>query len=153
MFLRNQTLFMARIYIFYFNRTVYDPEKGKLLEGCQKVLETLKKRGDKLILVSRYEGSRENLISELGLNQFFEKIVITENKTFDDFKKVVSEIGETKNVFVVGDRVRDEISFGNRLNLTTIWLKQGIFAAELPSREEEKPDYTVLKLEDILNLD
>ena len=30
------------------------------------------------------------------------------------------------DVIVIGDRVRGEISIGNELNYTTVWIKQGV---------------------------
>ena len=56
------------------------------------------------------------------------------------------------NSFVIGDRVRYEIKIGNILGFQTIWLKLGKFSVEKPQSNEEKPDFTILSLKEILKI-
>ena len=52
--------------------------------------------------------------------------------------------------FVVGDRIKGEITFGNQVGYQTIWVKAGAFSLELPMTKEEEPDFEVKKLKEIL---
>jgi len=52
-------------------------------------------------------------------------------------------IGDSKNVLVVGDSLRDEIKTGNKLGLLTVRLKKGRFANEIPASPEEKPMFNI----------
>ena len=51
-----------------------------------------------------------------------------------------------KNIYVIGDRVKKEITLGNALGYETIWLNKGKFKKESPSNAKEIPRYTILSL-------
>ncbi|OGY27412.1 MAG: hypothetical protein A3F33_01360 [Candidatus Woykebacteria bacterium RIFCSPHIGHO2_12_FULL_43_10] len=142
---------MTKIVIFDFFRTLYDPDNDALLEGATQVLEGLKKRGFELFIVSHGAGRKEELQS-LGIDHFFKDVVVTTEKTEKDFLKVIPEGTDKTNSFVIGDRVRYEIKIGNILGFQTIWLKLGKFSVEKPQSNEEKPDFTILSLKEILKI-
>lgn len=48
--------------------------------------------------------------------------------------------------------MRSELEIGNKLKVTTIWVKQGKFASEEPENEHQKPDYSVKSLHDCLRV-
>ena len=109
-------------------------------------LKTLIRRGYKLYLISTANPSRNKLIRELGLKKYFRRAIITKNK-----KAAIKDIVDhlriiSKNSFVIGDRVRSEISYGNIAKMKTIWLRAGKFSAEKPRLKREIPTYTVTKL-------
>lgn len=143
---------MRKIVIFDFKRTIFDPDTGKLTSGTKQVLLTLKNRGFDLFLVS-HGLFKKVLIDELGVGSYFEGVIISKEKSVEDFKKIVSEnnVG-IKNSFVVGDRVRGEIAFGNSLGFQTIWLKKGLFAKELPSNYQERPNFVVSEIKEVLEI-
>lgn len=142
-----------RIIIFDFNRTLYDPEADVLLPAARRVLAVLRRRGFSLFLVSRASNSREALIDNLGIRHYFEKIIISSRKSLDDFcSLLVGQPVDDINSFVVGDRVREEINFGNRLGLNTIWLQRGQFAQELPQTVDQEPNHTIKNLREILKI-
>lgn len=140
-----------RIIIFDFNRTLYDPDDKMLLPRVRFVLNILRRRGWAMYLVSRASPTRQDLISKLGINRYFKKIIITKNKNLGDFASIVGQ-APIDNSYVIGDRVREEIKFGNSLGCITIWLCSGKFARELPKTAEEKPDYIVKNLREILKI-
>ena len=151
---------MKKIIIFDFNRTIYNPEAGTLFPEVGKVMNSLLKKEYQLFLLSHIGTSskkakeRKKIIYDLGLEKYFqENIILTRNKSAEDFEKILAKSGVlAKSSFVVGDRVRKEIAFANTLGCRTIWLKKGRFAVETPRDKKEKPKHTVENLEEILEI-
>lgn len=147
--------FMKRIIIFDFNRTIYNPEIEKLAKDTKMVLAALVRRNFMLYLISRtgVSNSRKKLIDQLSIKRFFSRIILTGEKNLKDFRKLTRQ----KNIdfsrsFVIGDRIRQEITFGNILGLQTVWLQTGKFSNELPRNNKEQPKYTIQALKDILKI-
>jgi len=134
--------------IFDYNRTIFNPEADSLYQGVVKLLQDLSKKNE-LFLISRNEPGRKNKLKKLGIEQYFENITFVEEKTIELFKELAQ--GD-KNILVIGDRVKEEICIGNQLNFITIWVQQGKFANELPTKSEEKPSFTVKNIEEIKNI-
>ena len=144
---------MKKIVIFDFNRTMYDPDSKCLVRGARFVLRILLRRGFNLYLISRAGQSRRWLIENLGIKQYFSRIIIAREKSRKDFERIVqSQSIIRSSSFVVGDRVRKEISIGNALGLQTIWVRAGKFANELPRKIIERPTHTVAELRDVLRI-
>jgi len=144
---------MKKIIIFDFNRTIYDPDKNCLAPYVKFILRILIRRGFTLYLISQANLSREDLIGNLGIKQYFSKIIITKNKSKKDFERIVAlKLIDRNASFVIGDRTRKEIRIGNSLGLQTIWFKAGKFANEKPRTKNEQPKYAVRKLKDVLKI-
>lgn len=142
---------MTKLIIFDFNRTIYDPERKRLIGGSVFVLKKLKKHGLELYLMTRQEKNRKQLIKNLGIQKYFSKIIFTQEKTYLNFKKLLGKKNHIET-YVIGDRVMEEIKIGNCLKLKTIWLKQGKFSNEKPSESIEIPDFTIKKIQDALKI-
>lgn len=144
---------MKKIIIFDFNRTIYDPDNNCIIPGVRFVLRTLLRRGFSLYLVSRAGKSRREMIKNLGMRQYFLRIIITKEKSRKDFERIVMGRMINRHLsFVIGDRVRKEISIGNSLGLQTIWFKVGKFADERPRKKSEWPLYIVFEFKQILSI-
>lgn len=140
-----------KVIIFDFNRTLYDPDMGSLIAGCLEVLEALSHKY-RLVLITTETGSRGKLIYDLGLRQFFQKVVMASSKSKEVFLNCCKELGVSPDeVMVVGDRVRGEIAIGNELGMFTVQFQNGPFAKELPEDESERPKIIIKKLEELLN--
>ena len=136
--------------IFDFMRTLYDPETGKHIAGANVLLKTLHKHHIPMYLVSYKEGHRTTLMDELGIRKYFTAVELVDNKrqAMESLKKDHAR----EHIWVVGDRVQEEIMEGNRIGATTVWFKQGHFAGEEPMVPEEKPDFTITELTQVLDL-
>lgn len=144
---------MQRVVVFDFCRTLYDPDTERLIPGAKRVLGALVKRGFVLCVVTRAKSSRRSLIYKFGIRKFFSRIVVSPEKSERDFERIFrNKHFERYSSFVVGDRVRQEIFYGNRLGLQTIWLRHGKFADELPVDAREEPTYIIGQLKNILNV-
>lgn len=144
---------MIKGIIFDFNRTIYNPDSDDLVEGANKLLDKLRERGYKLCLISKKsKDDKAKRISNLGLDKYFIDIQVIEgNKTEEHFNRCLKATSlNPGEMAVVGDRIKEEISLGNRMRMTTIWYKAGKFSTELPENEEEIPRYTITDLEEVI---
>src|SRR3989344_1861732 len=120
---------MKRAIIFDFMRTLYDPMTAALYPGVSAMLENLHENR-RLILYSRQEKSREELLEELGILEYFEATYFAEKKTADNLATILKkhEI-EAEKCLVVGDMADAELSAGGEPGAETIWFRYGIFGA------------------------
>lgn len=142
---------VIRNIIFDWKRTLYDPDTKKLIEGAVDLLEFIKARNIPMVLVGKGEEDMNDEVNRLRLREYFSEIVFAEGeKDPDVFAKYLTRPPE--NTLFIGDRVRSELEIGNKLGATTIWVKQGKFATELPENRNQEPDYTVDSLAECLNV-
>lgn len=137
--------------IFDYNRTIFDPESGKLYPGVFELLKKLSLENE-LFLVSFNEPGRKETIDGLKIGKYFQKILFVDEKTVEIFLKLV---GKDKKVIVVGDSVRSEIRIGNMLGFVTVRVAQGKFKLQEPENENEIANYEVddiRKLEKIIKI-
>lgn len=140
---------MIKGIVFDFNRTLYDPEKKNLYEGSLKLLEELAKKY-KLALISYGFSDRKKLIENLGLSKYFAKIIIVSEKRKEHLLECLSNFEcQSKEILVVGDRVKSEVTVANGLGMVTCWLRKGKFADERPTKLSEEPDFSIFSLSDL----
>lgn len=143
---------MKKIVIFDFNRTLYDPEKGRVMRGARKVIKFLTDQGFTLFLISAGQKTTRKTIEQTGMVLFFEKITVSKSKSLRDFRKFITPDVSLKNSYVIGDRVKSEIKKGNQLKMRTIWICKGKFARELPTSIKEQPTFTVSNIMGVLEI-
>ena len=139
--------------IFDFNRTLW--EDGAYLNGALDLLQSLKKKGLKLAVISSVKEhevpEREQLIKPI--EPLFHSINVVTGKSKEVFKSVAEDLGVSHSeVLVIGDKVNNEIKYGNQLGMKTIWLKRGKNAEELPITKESQPHHTVNSIEQLRDL-
>lgn len=144
---RGPVFFFMNI-IFDYNRTLFNPEINSLYPGVIELLKNLCTYND-LFLVSKNEPGRKDKLEELRIKHYFKKISFIENKTIQTFKEFAQY---TDRTCVVGDRIMDEIRLGNQLGFITIWVRQGAFAHEFFSSQEEKPSHIVNDIRELQNI-
>lgn len=144
---------MQKIIIFDFNRTLYDPERRVLLDDALMVLQTLQQRGFALYLLSHAVPWRVRLLDEFGLRQYFTKILMSEQKTLGQVQEIIEHAkADLSQSFMVGDRIKSEISLGKLVGLKTIWVRRGKFSDEVPENNDEQPQYIVQSLKALLTI-
>jgi len=135
--------------------TLYGRNNG-LFNYSKKVLEELRSRNYKLVLVSiagKGEETRNREIEESGLKPYLDEIVVGDGKNEEIFMRAINNVNaSTKNTFVVGDRMKREISVGNKIGCKTYWIKNGDYAHETPNEETGQPTQTIKSLKDILQI-
>ena len=113
-------------------------------------MENLQTANFELHLVSMAAESRAELIKQLGIEHFFTSITLCKQKTSKLFSEIINTASAIpQHSYVIGDRVKKEIRFGNELEMQTIWYKNGRFAEELPEHILEQPTHTAIEIEEI----
>lgn len=136
-FLYNQ---LPMTIIFDYNRTIYDPETGTLVEGALEALASFAQTGVPMHLVSKLEPGREEALDALGIRDYFVSIAFVEDKE-DAMRAIVESVAEP--VYVIGDHLHNEIRIGNKLGARTVWLARGKFAGLRPEEEHDVPWRTI----------
>jgi len=143
---------MKKIIIFDFNQTIYNPNDQTLIKDASLVLKSLVKLGFDLYLISRGDETRKKLIDKLQIKNYFLRIIISKEKSKQDFQRLIDREVALGSSFIVGDRIKQEILFGNALGLQTVWFKNGKFKNELPTNRKEQPNYIIYRLIEILRI-
>jgi len=141
------------IAIFDFNRTLYDPNTDKLLPDVVYVLNTLRKRGVSLHLLSRDNQDRLDLLERHGIHNLFDAINFVEDKSPEAFAKIIRDAGVTaKDTYAIGDYLHKDVRFANQCGAHTIWLQRGNFAGQKPEIPDDLPEHTITEIIEVLNL-
>ena len=132
--------------VFDWKRTLYNPDESMLIDGAHEILELFRENGVPLVLVGKGGKDMYSEVKRLGVGKYFEQIVFQEGTKEDTlFRPYVSKESPS-TTFFIGDRVRSELAVGKSLGATTIWVRQGRFAEEMPESEKQKPDHIVSSL-------
>lgn len=141
-----------KLIIFDFLRTIYDPDKREFVEDAIEVLKILR-RTNKIVLYTSREGdkNRENILINNGIYDYFDEVYLVESKKAEDLERIALELKFDKNeVLVVGDRVQGEIFLGNKVKFKTVWFKNGKYENVHPENKNEKPNYLIYGLKELL---
>lgn len=143
---------MINTIIFDWKRTLYDPDKKLLIKGAKEFLEFILLQNIRMILVGKGGEDMQAEVKRLGVKKYFQKIVFAEGAKDPKVFIPYISIDHPKLTIFIGDRVRSELEIGKKLGATTIWVKQGKFATELPTNNKQKPDHTVKSLSECMKL-
>jgi len=147
---------MVRAIIFDWGRTLYDSEQGTLFPAVPTLLAELSRRYT-LAIVSLVSGdfasrvsARRSTVAEADIERFFAVIAFVPGDKEGAYRDVLAQLAlSATDVAIVDDRVRRGIAWGNAQGATTIWLRRGRFADELPDTATGLPTYTIGAVEEI----
>lgn len=143
---------MNKLIIFDFNRTIYDPDARALMPGAVELLRAARDKGYILVLLGKAAASREQLLEDLGIAQYFAETMLVDEKSDAILEGFAQRHNADKSIsYVIGDRNQGELKYGARGGWQTIWLKAGKFASELPDPDKQ-PTYTVTRLSEVAAL-
>ena len=141
---------MIKAIISDFIRTLYLPELDEIPKEHIELLQRLKSQGYILCLVSMNE--LHGWINP-SVKKLFRQVIVVSDRKDAAFSSIMQkEKLKAGEILVVGDRVRGEITAGNNLGMKTVWLKAGVFGGEEPLTDEEKPDFSIRRLDEIENV-
>jgi FMN phosphatase YigB (HAD superfamily) len=140
---------------FDYGWTLNNPDLEALFPEVIQVLEQLKPKY-KLALISLAKSQdtneRRETIKARGLEPFFNYILIGQEDKDEMYEQVLNELNLLpQQVAIVDDRVIRGITWGNKREATTIWLKrpEGKWSHQEPSEESGAPDFII---EDLIGL-
>lgn len=132
----------------------------RLFPGARRMLRALRRRAVRNFIVSYGEPSIQRAkVRALGL----ERELAVERIFFADTGKIVTKDGlfrsllrklggDASRFLVVGDRPSSEIRAGKRLGMQAVRLRHGEFARVEPEGPEEKADFEIRRIDDVLKL-
>lgn len=154
-----------KLIIFDLDDTIFDTtgqlngsyenlESIKIFPGMKKVLNNLKEKGVILSLVSTGNCDiQKRKIEILKIESFFDDILFCEHpqKKINLFKKIIQKysLKNSRNIFVVGDRIDREIMFGNMLGCITIRILQGRWKDLKPENNYQIPTFTAKTIKEL----
>lgn len=143
---------MIHSIIFDWKQTLYDPDSGRLIAGTEDVLRYLQGRNVTVYLIGKGADDMYDEVVRLKVKPYFEDILfVSTEKRPHHFKKFVHKSIPAKTL-IVGDKLNSEIEVGNLLGATTIQVRQGKFASDLPENQAQNPDIIVNSLPELLSI-
>ena len=129
---------MKKLIIIDLNRTLYDPNTGALVEGASALLSDLSVEGNTLVLMSRIEPGRGDIIKELGIEKYFAEMRFVNSKSAEEFIALAKKY-DAKDVYIIGDYMYDEIREGNKAGFKTIQVLEHAIADLNPESDLDVP--------------
>jgi len=86
------------------------------------------------------------------VQKYFDGVKFVDGEKDPEYYKSHIDTSNPSRTIVIGDRARSELAAGKSLNATTIWVRQGRYADELPESEQFAPDHQVQSLIRLRNL-
>ena len=146
--------------IKYYNlvKTPWHKELEYPYPEAERVLEILGKRRYKIgIIANQSEGTAERL-ENWGLLKYIDIVISSAEEGIakpdpEIFIRALNRAEcKSDRAVMIGDRLDNDIYPAKKLGFSTIWVKQGFSSYQTPVNEAYIPDFTVEKLEDILNI-
>jgi HAD superfamily hydrolase (TIGR01662 family) len=130
---------------------------AKVVEDAFEVLETLRKNRYKLAMIANAGsiGAR-NVIASCRLEDYFDAIVISgelgiEKPAREIFEAALDRLKvKAENTIMVGNRIDADIVGANRIGMRSVWFKWNDHYQETISSEEERPDFVIKSLFELL---
>jgi len=137
--------------VFDWGRTLYDSENGALFPETAPTLAALSRRYRLAIvsLVTRGDyharvEERYTILRQRGIEHCFAAILFARADKDRLYVVALARLGlEPKETAIVDDRMARGIRWGNRHGATTIWLRRGRIAGELPDDDTGAPTHTI----------
>jgi len=120
------------------------------------VLEFLRNQGYKLGIIS--DGLIDvqlNRIKALKLEKYFDTFTFSEevgkNKpALEIFQLALKKANcSPSEAMMVGDNVKTDIAGANKVGMTSVWIRRGIFKDLKPDNQFETPNYTIYTLDEL----
>lgn len=133
---------MNRLAILDFNRTLHNPETGKLFRGVRSGIATLKRLGYTVILITQVRRpDRRQRVMDLGIDRLVDKIYFVPLKIQNHFSDVIKPSTLLSQSVSIGDYLGQDIAFGNACGLQTIRVTSSIFGEVSPALPIEVPNF------------
>jgi FMN phosphatase YigB (HAD superfamily) len=145
-----------KIIIWDFNRTLYNPDTGTLIENAKEIVRYGFESGYVNILFSKNtigQTTVDQLLSTFFLRAYFDAIIENPEKNINHLTAQLENYHLDKsNSFFISDRAWTDIPIGNTLGLRTVWFQNGKFAHEKPRAKLEQPRYIINTLSIFKNI-
>jgi FMN phosphatase YigB (HAD superfamily) len=139
--------------IFDWVWTLYNPRTRSLFDGAPELLAELSARYT-LVLVSlassKSSKERREEIQESGVAKYLKVILVDDKDKNAMYKKTLAQLEVfPEETAIVDDRTVRGIAWGNSHGVMTIWVRQGEFADDSPSKATGEPTMTIRNIAEL----
>jgi len=139
----------------YFERNV--ETTIQLFKGARQMLEQLRPDHDLYLVTSGHPATQKQKVSILDLEPLFREVHYVDSKAGESkgprFAQIASRHGRAPSEhLVIGDRLDREIRDGNRLGMRTCHICYGEFNHLTPESEDDRPDYQIRHITELIDL-
>lgn len=149
---------LSTIAYFGLTKTPWHSEDEVPYPDVVSTLTELKQRGYKLGVIANQNYGTEQRLNNWNLLQFFDIIAASAELGMAKpdpaiFERALSQADCCpQNAVMVGDRMDNDMAPANRFGMHTIRLLRGLGAYHKPQQADEKPEYTISSLAELLDL-
>lgn len=135
----------------------WDNSPEKLFTASENVVEQLSHRYKLGIIANQTPGTQER-IDNWGIGKYFDVVAASAEVGCAKpepaiFNTALKKAGcAPENAVMIGDRLDNDIAPAKQLGMKTIWVRQELAKYQNIDNENERPDYTVDDIADILNI-
>ncbi|MCS7232352.1 MAG: HAD family hydrolase, partial [Elusimicrobiota bacterium] len=135
--------------LFYLYKTLQAKNQIQLYHGCEEVLKFCSILGDNIMLTNGHREVQLNKIRCLGLEKYFNDIIILDNINFQKsnievWNQLIKKNVSHEDIFMIGDDPVNDIAPAKLLGIKTIRLKKGFFKLE-----KSDADYEVKEIKEV----
>lgn len=149
---------LSTIEYFGLTKTPWHSEEEVPYPDVVSILTELKQRGYKLGVVANQKYGTEQRLKNWNLLQFFDFIAASAELGMAKPEPAIFEWAleqadcHPQNVVMVGDRLDNDMAPANRFGIHSVRLLRGLGAYHKPQSADEKPEYTISSLAELLDL-
>ena len=149
---------LSTIDYFGLTKTPWHSEDEVPYPDVVSTLMELKQRGYKLGVIANQNYGTEDRLNNWNLHHFFDVIAASAELRMAKPDSAFFEWALNQadccpqNAVMVGDRMDNDMAPANRLGMHTVRLLRGLGAYHKPQTDDEKPEYTISSLAELLDL-
>lgn len=143
---------------FGLSKTPWHFEDEKPYKETEHVLKTLFEKGYHIGVIANQALGTEKRLENWELMKYIELVVASAEEgvakpDIEIFLRAFKRANcSPENSVMIGDRIDNDIEPANKLGMKTIWIKQGFSVYQKSVNEFQQADYSVDRLQDILEL-
>ena len=149
---------LSTIDFFCLTKTPWHSEDEVPYPDVLSTLTELKQRGYKLGVIANQNYGTEDRLNNWNLHHFFDVIAASAELRMAKPDSAFFEWALNQadccpqNAVMVGDRMDNDMAPANRMGMHTVRLLRGLGAYHKPQTDDEKPEYTISSLAELLDL-
>lgn len=120
--------------------------------AVRRMLQALAPRYDTYLLTVGHADFQNRKLDGLGIRELFKAIAVLPSGREETKESWLSSLASSgyraESVIVVGNRLDNEIRAGNRLGMTTVWVRRGEGSGLVPCDETGEPRYVISDIEE-----
>lgn len=149
---------LSAMEFFALTKTPWHSEDEVPFPDAASTLKELKRRAYRLGVIANQNVGTVQRLKNWNLLQYFDVIAASAELGMAKPDPAIFEWAlkqaccKAQNAVMVGDRMDNDIAPANRLGMHTVRLKRGLGAYHEPQSDEEKPEFTISTLVELLDI-